>query len=155
MSVLKQCFGPRFRVLHWCTDQIMNDALSQVELTASQGRIMAYLVHRADPPCARDIEEQFHLSHPSVSGTLSRLEKKGFLEFRPDPDDRRCKRIYMLPKGLACHERMEQAIARIEQQTVAGFTPEEQAQFSRFLDRAIRNMGVSPCKHFHKEEPQE
>ena len=155
MSVLKQYFGPRFRVLHWCTDQIMNDALSQVELTASQGRIMAYLVHRADPPCARDIEEHFHLSHPSVSGTLSRLEKKGFLEFRPDPDDRRCKRIYMLPKGLACHERMEQAIARIEQQTVAGFTPEEQAQFSRFLDRAIRNMGVSPCKHFHKEESQE
>lgn len=155
MPKLKQHFGPRFRVLHWCTDQIMNDALSQMDLTASQGRIMAYLAHRADAPCARDIEEHFHLSHPSVSGTLSRLEKKGFLEFRPDPADRRCKRIYILPKGLACHERMEQTILGIEQQTVSGFTPEEQAQFSRFLDRAIRNMGVSPCKQFHKEEPQE
>ena len=155
MYHLKHPYGPRFRVLHWCSDQLLNNALADMNLTSSQGRILGYLAHHADAPCARDLEEHFQLSHPSISGTLSRMEKKDFIEFRPDPADRRCKRIYILPKGLACHERMEQAIARIEQQTVAGFTPEEQAQFSRFLDRAIRNMGVSPCKHFHKEEPQE
>ena len=143
------------RILHWCADQAMTNALATMDLTAAQGHIMAYLAHKNEPPCPKDIEEAFHLSHPTVSGLLARMEKKGFIELRPDGHDRRCKRIYMLPKGLACHERMEQAIARIEQQTVAGFTPEEQAQFSRFLDRAIRNMGVSPCKHFHKEEPQE
>ena len=154
MSVLKQYFGPRFRVLHWCTDQIMNDALSQVELTASQGRIMAYLVHRADPPCARDIEEHFHLSHPSVSGTLSRLEKKGFIEMRSDREDRRCKRIYLLDKGKDCNKSMYETICATENRLVEGFTEEEKEQFFGYLNRAIANMGCSSCNPKHKEETQ-
>ena len=144
---MKYHYGPRFRILHWCTDQIMTDALTKMDLTASQGRIMGYLAHRTDPPCARDIEEHFHLSHPSVSGTLNRLEKKGFIAFAADDTDRRCKRIHILPKGIECHEQMEQVICGIEQQVVQNFSPEEQAQFSRFLNRAIENMGCAcgPC----------
>lgn len=152
---MKHFYGHRFRILHWRTDQIMNDALAQMDLTASQGRIMGYLAHSVHPPCAKDIEEHFHLSHPSVSGTLSRMEKKGFIAFRPDENDRRCKRIHILPKGIECHERMEQVISGIEQQIVSGFTAHEQTEFSRLLDRALQNMGGDPCKTFHKEEPSE
>lgn len=152
---MKHIYGPRFRLLHWCTDQIMNDALAKMDLTASQGRIMGYLVRQPQPPCARDIEEHFHLSHPSVSGTLTRLEKKGFIAFHPDEFDRRCKRIHVLPKGIECHERLEQVIRGIEQQVVSGFTADEQSEFSRLLDRSIQNMGCNPCKPFHKEEHSE
>lgn len=152
---MKHYYSPRFRLLHWCSDQILNDALAQMDLTASQGRIMGYLAHQPQPPCARDIEDHFHLSHPSVSGTLSRMEKKGFIALRPDDRDRRCKRIYILPKGMECHERMEQVISGIEQQVVAGFSPDEQAEFSRLLDHAIQNMGCDPCKPFQKEEPDQ
>ena len=124
-----------------------------MDLTASQGMIMGYLAHRVNqPPCAKDIEEHFRLSHPSVSGTLSRLEKKGFIEFRPDEQDRRCKRIYILPKGIQCHEQIEQLFASMEQRVVSDFTPEEKEQFSQFLNRAIQNMGGSPCKTYPKEE---
>ena len=97
---MKKRIGHRIRVLHWCTDQTMTNALAQMELTAAQGHIMGFLAHREQPPCSRDIEEAFELSHPTVSGLLSRLEKKGFIEFRADPEDRRCKRIYMLEKGI-------------------------------------------------------
>lgn len=145
-------FGPRFRVLHWCTDQIMNDALAQMELTASQGRILGYVAHQQYPPCPRDIEDHFHLSHPSVSGTLNRMEKKGFIRFQPDGTDHRIKRVYILPKGKECCERMNQVIAEIEKRIVENFQPEEQTQFTQMLDRAICNMGVTPCKSFHKEE---
>lgn len=147
-------FGSRFRALHWCTDQIMNDALAQMELTASQGRILGYIAHQSQPPCPKDIEEHFHLSHPSVSGTLSRMEKKGFIRFGEDDRDRRCKRIHMLKKGRECCERMSRRIAQIEMQVVADFTPEEQALFSQLLDRAIGNLGAESCKSFHKEETQ-
>ncbi len=146
-------FGPRFRLLHWCSDQILNDALAQMDLTASQGRIMGYIAHSPEPLCARDIEEHFHLSHPSVSGTLSRMEKKGFLTFLHDENDRRCKRIHILPKGLECQEWMEQTLMEMEHRLVEGFTEEERQQFSAFLDRAIQNMGIKPCcKPLHKEE---
>lgn len=80
------------------------------------------------------------------------MEKKGFIRFQPDEKDHRIKRIYILPKGTQCCERMSQVIADIEMQIVANFDPEEQMLFSRMLDRAIHNMGVTPFKSFPKEE---
>ena len=146
-------YGHYARILHWCTDQAITSALAQMDLTASQGHIMGYLAHRDQPPCSRDIEEAFRMSHPTVSGLLSRLEKKGFIEFRSDETDRRVKRIFILPKGRECLELMHNTIQQTEAQLVRDFTPEEREQFTNLLTRAIHNMGHSPCKRKHKEEP--
>ena len=132
----------------------MTNALETMDLTAAQWHIMGYLAHRETPPCPRDIEAEFQLSHPTVSGILSRLEQKGFVELRTDPEDRRCKRIYILPKGSQCHELMHQTIQRNEKRIVDGFTPEEQELFGQLLQRAITNMGGSICRR-HKEDTTE
>ena len=120
----------------------MTHALAQMELTAAQGHIMGYLAHRASPPCPRDVEEAFQLSHPTVSGLLARLEKKGFITLVPDPDDRRCKRIHLLEKGEQCLQTMHETITCSEARMVQGFTEEEQALFYQFLERASANMGA-------------
>ena len=130
----------------------MNEALLKMDLTASQGHIMGFLARSATPPCSKDLEDHFHLSHPSISGTLSRLEKKGFIQMKPDEEDHRCKRIYILPKGLQCHQQILQTIQNIEQKIILDFTPEEQAQFSVFLERAMANMNCSFCHPNPKEE---
>lgn len=147
-------YGHMIRVLHCAISQAVTGAMTEMELTSAQGRIMGYLAMRKDPPCARDIEEKFHLSHPTVSGLLARLEKKGFIEFRPDETDRRCKRIYMLPRGTDCNERIHNAIQANEYRIVEGFTDEEKAQFTDFLTRAAQNMGCDPQFHFDKEEKE-
>ena len=150
---MKPLFGHRLRLLHWCTDQTMTQALASMELTAAQGRIIGHLAHRETPPCARDIEEEFRLSHPTVSGLLSRLEKKGFIEFFPDETDRRCKRIRLLSKGRECIKTMHHTIQATEDLMVQGFSAEEQELFRQLLERAIANMGGDPHKCNHKEEP--
>lgn len=149
---MEKHYGHDIRVLHWCTDQTMTNALAQMELTASQGRIMGYLVHRETAPCSRDVELAFHMSHPTASGLLSRLEKKGFIEFCPDETDKRCKRIYVLEKGWQCHDLMHQTILNNEQRMIQGFTDQEQKQFSDFLQRAIANMGGGPSQSKGKED---
>ena len=149
-------FGHLLRHLHCCNDQAMTELLESRELTASQGHVLGFINHSPTPPCARDIEEAFRLSHPTVSGLLSRLEKKGFLEFRPDAHDRRCKRIYLLPKAIELNEALHRAIDENEARLVQGFTPQEQEQFRALLIRAIHNMDGNPeRKRFHhKEEPK-
>ena len=107
-----------------------------------------------EPPCPRDIENEFHLSHPTVSGLLSRLEQKGFIELRTDENDRRSKRIYILPKGTECHDRMHRVIESNECRMVEGFTEAEKEQFAQLLTRAIRNMGGNPCQRKEKEDNQ-
>ena len=146
--------GRLVRILHWCTDQAMTQALAEMDQTAAQGHIMGYLARSAAAPCPKDLEEVFQLSHPTVSGLLARLEKKEFIHMLPDPDDRRCKRIYMLPKGRECTQRMRSIIMQNEQQMVQDFSPEEKAQFTTLLQRAIANMGGHCCSQ-EKEESNE
>ena len=151
---MQKHFGHRLRILHWCTEQAVTAALTEMELTAAQGRILGYLAMKKTAPCAKDIEEQFHLSHPTVSGLLARLEKKGFIELRSDETDRRCKRIYLAQKGKDCNTTMYQTICDTENRLTEGFSPEEKEQFFSYLSRAIDNMGGNPCKPKQKEETQ-
>ncbi len=131
---------PRIRRLHWGLDQAMSEGLSQMDLTASQGCAMGFLNHCVSPPMAKDFEEALHLSHASAAGILARLEKKGFIAFRPDENDKRCKRIYMLQKADDCHTHMQGIVESLEQTITRDFTSEERAQFLGYLDRAIGNL---------------
>lgn len=145
-------YGHLLRVLSCSISQTITNALGEMELTSAQGHIMGYLTHCKEPPCPRDVEENFRLSHPTVSGLLARLEKKDFVALRPDPDDRRCKRIIILPKGVDCHEKIHQTILESEERIVQGFSEEEKRQFAELLARAIRNMGGQPHIELFKEE---
>lgn len=145
MISLTTNYGFLLRILYWCTDQSITAALETMDLTAAQGHIIGYLSQQPQPPCPRDIEKTFQLSHPTVSGLLSRLEQKGFIALCPDPADRRCKRIHLLPRGMECHETISQIICASEERMVRDFTPEEKEQFASFLNRTITNMGHRPC----------
>ncbi len=143
---MKDHLGPRLKYLHFCTDQAITDAVSALDLTAAQGHILSYLSHSPQPPCPKDIEDAFHLSHPTVSGLLSRLEKKEFIAIYPDENDRRCKRIRLLPKGEACHQQIRRIIDDTESLLTDGFTPAEKETLFLLLDKAIDNMGGHLCK---------
>ena len=148
-------YGYMLRVLHSKTSQMVTQDLASMELTSSQGHIMGFISMCPQAPCAKDIEENLKMSHPTVSGILSRLEKKGFLELRADPADRRCKRIYILPKGDACNETMRNTIDGFEQKIVKGFSETDKQQFTLLLTRAMRNLSDNPDFQFEKEEPKE
>ena len=141
VKTTKKSYGLYIKSLHFFLDQIMARELLDFELTPSQARIVGYLIHSESPPCARDVEAFFDLSHPTVSGILSRMEGKGFIEMRPDENDRRIKRIYPLEKCYACYDRIRDCIEDNEKQVLLGFTPEEDALFQSFLQRAIDNLG--------------
>ena len=95
--------------------------------------------------------EPFGWATNTVNTYLTRLEKKGFIEFRSDPRDKRCKRIFLCEKGRMCTDTMHQTILSNEEKMVQGFSEEEKAQFAHLLSRAIENMGGNPCRH-KKEE---
>lgn len=147
-------FGHLIRILGRSIAHSVTGAMAQMDLTSAQGRIMGYLARRDSPPCARDIEEEFNLSHATVSGLLSRLERKGFIEFLPDARDKRCKRIHILPKGTDCNERIYRTIQENERLIVRGFSRQEREQFADLLTRAAENLRCETPLHFDKEDPE-
>ena len=128
-------------MLQSCAEQTLTAAMEEMELTAAQGHLMGYLIHSREPRCPRDVEKAFHLSHPTVSGLLSRLEQKGFVELRTDPEDRRFKRIYLLPKAWQLDERISRTLEGNERKMTDGFTQQEREEFAALLQRAIHSMG--------------
>ena len=62
-------------------DKHMNEGLKKYDLTKSQRDVLGYL-HFTDKEVViqKDIEEHFHISNPTVTGILNRLEQKGFIE---------------------------------------------------------------------------
>lgn len=145
--------GYFFKTLVLSLEGRMNRQLQELDLTSAQGHIIGYLAHSEHPPCARDLEQFFTLSHPTVSGLISRMEAKGFVAVTPDPDDRRVKRIRLLDKGMACSRRIEASVRDNEETIVQGFTQEERALFADFLQRAIRNLNddILPSKPIREE----
>lgn len=138
---LEAHYGHLVRILHCCIDQTMTDALNKMDLTASQGRLMAFVYCRGTQPTyAKDVEAALHLTHPTVSGLLFRLEQKGFLELKINPNDRRSRQIVISQKGNACFGAMRSLISENEDRIVRGFSPQEQVQFRSFLQRAIENI---------------
>ena len=147
-------FGGLVRLLHLCTRQEGTAAMVQLDLTPSQGHLMMFLAHAQKPPCPKDLEAAFHLSHATVSGLLSRMEQKGLLEMRADPVDRRCKRIHLLPKGRELDEQIRHTLDANDRRMVQNFTPQEREQFALLLRRAIHNMGGSVQCCLNQEESE-
>ena len=134
--------GPRCKHLNILAERCISQTLGDLDLTPVQSHVVSYLIcTRENPPCQRDLETFFSLSHPTVSGILSRLEEKGYITFEPDPSDRRRKRIAATEKAKVCAEHTKGVLEEIEEQMLTGFSPEERAVFTDFLNRAIKNLG--------------
>ena len=77
-------------------DKHMNEGLKKYDLTKTQRDILGYL-HFTDknPVIQKDIEEHFHISNPTVTGILNRLEQKGFIERKQSLKDKRVRTIVL------------------------------------------------------------
>lgn len=149
----EEYLGHSIKKLHFLMEQAINQRLLELDLTSAQGHVIGFLRRSKEPPCAKDLETAYGLSHATVSGILSRMEAKGFIEQRPDPRDRRVKRIFLLERGRACSQSIWQHIEESERTMSAGFSPEEQAQLRSFLSRAISNLELSIREsHSNREE---
>jgi len=71
---------------------------------------------------------------------LQRMEKAGFVERRPDPDDQRVSRVYLTEAGRAVRADVQQVWRQLEEEAFAGFTLEERVLLRRFLLHVRENL---------------
>ena len=91
--------------------------------------VLMFCANNPDRNTARDVCEVRGIKSGMASVAVETLEKSGLLERREDPEDRRRKLVYILPKGQQCNETMYAVIQSGDKKLLEGFTPEEEAQF--------------------------
>ena len=141
MQDCAQNLGPRVRYLNNRITQYMDQQFLALDLTSAQSFILHHLVlHENDAFYPKDIEKRFHLTHPTVSGVLQRLEAKDFVIIEPDRTDRRCKRIRLTARARQCDAAVGQAFERLEAAMCAGMCEDERQTLRRLLDLAGENL---------------
>ena len=61
-----------------------------------------------------ELAARLRVSKQAVNYSLGELERLGYLERRPDPDDRRSKRIALTPRGTSAIGVIREAVAEME-----------------------------------------
>ena len=105
-------------------DQLATHAATQAlpgAMTNAQFGILNHFVrlgHEWRTPA--QLASAFQVSRPTMSNTLARLERGGFVSIEPDPEDGRGKRVSISSKGRAmreeCIARLGEPLAELQSQ---------------------------------------
>lgn len=125
------------------TDKIkasVDDLLKEQGLTFSQTMVIGFLSEHSGRASQKDIENYLQVSHPTVVGIVSRLEKNGFVECFTDKKDRRNKVVLVTDKALSMADAMAEGKSKMEKRLTKGLSEAELAEFRRMIDILIKNL---------------
>jgi DNA-binding MarR family transcriptional regulator len=80
-----------------------------------------------------DLAARLRISKQALNHLLGQLEHLGYLERRPDPDDRRSKRIALTPRGTRAATTIRKAVAEMEDAWKQRLGPRRFAQLRALL----------------------
>jgi len=73
----------------------------------------------------------------TIKGVVDRLEARGLVSLRPDPEDQRKRLVELTPEGHRAFARALPRALAARRETLAPLSPEEAAQFERLLARLV------------------
>ncbi len=133
--------GLRFSLLHRVFRQQMDKQLSQHDLTGVQFCVIAQLRKLEDQGktdiSQRDLENASRVTHPTMTEIIKRLEKKGFIECRPRPGDRRYKIISSTSMATQLGEDMKKTENEVMNWLSRDLSSEELDSFLTILDKLL------------------
>ena len=145
MAQSPSLIGFLLKQLHLTLEGRRSRSLERLGLTAAQMDVLMFLLEQPKERMVsqRDIERFFHLSNPTVTGILNRLEEKGFISRQVSEADRRQKSIMVTPQGQCLHADIAKDVERINTILLEGFSPAELCQLQAHLRRMLDNLSAS------------
>jgi len=86
------------------------------------------------------LADRLHVHPATVTNALKRMERAGFLERRPDPEDQRVSRVYLTDAGRDIRAAVERIWTELERQTFGGFSEDQRETLEAYLERILENL---------------
>ncbi len=110
------------------------EAAGKHSLTGAQARVLALLAR--DPLPMRRIALQLKCEPSNITGIVDRLEARGLVERRPDPDDRRVKLAAATDEGRQTAVRLRESL-HFAREPLAGLSERERTTLRDLLRRML------------------
>lgn len=109
-------------------------------ITLTQSRVLAFLEAKDGKATQKEIEDFLEVSHPTVVGIVSRLEKTGFIRTYPDTEDKRNKIVEATEEVKALGREMKRKVAEHEEKLLAGLSKEQRKELNEMLIVIYNNL---------------
>lgn len=118
---------------------VFDEFMKPAGVTRSQWWVLAHLSRR-DGMIQSDLAEVLELGKAALGGLVERLEASQLVARRPDPTDRRVKRIHLTGKGLRTVLKMRRQSDAMSERILAGLTEHQRRDLTAMLDQVKRNL---------------
>ena len=117
--------------------QRMHRVFSRCGLSGPQFDVLA-TIHREEGMMQQELAARLRVTKGNVTGVVTRMEALGWIERRPDPDDRRTNRLYLAEAGKSLFAEVNPKHDAFIHEVMAGFVPDEVQALRRLL-RKLEN----------------
>lgn len=123
----------------------MNQLCEKFDLTITQVKVLNFLQYYQNHPfreeiTARDLEQFFCVSNPTMAGILKRLESKGYISRVKSMSDARNKRIILVKNIDQMWTYFEQQMESLSEKMSTVFSNTELSQFEKLIEELTINM---------------
>ncbi len=114
--------------------QRMHRTFSRYGVSGPQFDVLATL-HREEGIMQQELAARLLVTKGNITGVVNRMEALGWLERRPDPEDRRTNRLHLAEAGKSLFAEVNPKHDALIYEVLAEFGPDEMQVFRRLLQK--------------------
>jgi DNA-binding MarR family transcriptional regulator len=135
----KELIGPRINHSSRLLRQRFNKVVNDAGLFSGQQHIILLLSENGGLTVSQ-ISSALEITPATVSVSIKRMERAGFVYRQADEKDARISKIFLSDKGAAALQSIKDKMDAQESIIEKGMTKEEKEMLSNLLDRVISNL---------------
>ena len=111
----------------------------EFDLNKSQAGVL-FTLHQSDSMSQKELAARLNVTPPSITASIQKMERDGYLTRHPDPKDQRVMRLSLTEKGKSCIQAVKDVADRMEEILFQGMSLEEKLLFRRLMIQAGDNL---------------
>lgn len=123
---------------------LMHNLVGGIGLHQGQPYVLEQL-WKEDGLTHKELSEGLHVSPATISNTIKRMEKAGFVVRQQDEHDERVSRVYLTDAGHAIQNDVMRLWIAFEKRALEGFAEEERTLLQNLLKRIHDNLLQIDC----------
>jgi len=141
-SVAAEAMATLIRVGNVLTDEIERAMLASFDAPETVLNSLAVIDGAGEPLTPSQISERTLKSSATMTNTLDVLERRGWVQRVPNPDDRRSVLVQITDEGKAVTNQLLPGIRRIEAAVFANLSRAERAALVKLLGKLLSQLAV-------------
>lgn len=137
--------GGLIKHLHKLFEQAINKKMVSANITASQMEVLVYVYFKNAEGLEVnqvDIEKNLNLKNPTVTGLISRLEKKGYLKREKSSKGNNYKSVVVTESGKSIIENGQSLVSEVENEMLSPLDENEKKELIRLITKVIDNKNL-------------